>query len=115
MSYAHQERPILTVDSSVLELAGGNLVLEENIEFSECAVLGLGKSEVAPSVAQEVGACVKETSLGPPVPAYGMSVYICHRVSIDEGVPRGEIMRGVMVCSTRPVRLYTNRPMTIVL
>lgn len=115
MEHFQWERHILTVDSSVLELAGGNPVLEENIEFSECAVLRLGKSEVAPGVTEEVGACVEETSLGSPVPAYGMSVYVCHSVLIDEGVPRGEIMRGVIVCSTRPVRLYTNRPMTIVL
>lgn len=29
------------------ELAGGNLVLEENVELAESAVLGLGESEEA--------------------------------------------------------------------
>lgn len=86
MSHGDQQKRVLTVDSSVLELAGGNLVLEENVKFSECAVLGLGKSEVAPGVAEEVGASVEETSLGSPVPAWRLSAPLCRTASIEEGL-----------------------------
>lgn len=48
------------VDVGALELAGGNLVLEENVELAVGAALGLGETEVDPDNAEEAGAGPEE-------------------------------------------------------
>lgn len=61
------------VGLSGLELSGGDAVLEQDLEFAERPVLGLGEAEPAPDIAQQVGARVEESSLGAPAPSYRSS------------------------------------------
>ena len=55
------------VDNGGLELACGNLLLEEDVEFGVGAALGLGEAEEGPDEAEEAGAGVEETSLSAPI------------------------------------------------
>ena len=55
------------VDNGGLEVACGNLLLEEDVEFGVGAALGLGEAEECPEEAEEAGAGVEETSLSAPV------------------------------------------------
>lgn len=49
----------LTVNLGVLELSSRNLVIEKHVDLAKGAILGLGKAEPAPDVAQKVSACVE--------------------------------------------------------
>jgi len=60
----------LTINLGVLELPCGDLVLKEQVDLAERAVLGFREAEPAPEVAQEVGSGVEQTSLGSPVPSF---------------------------------------------
>jgi hypothetical protein len=61
-----QER--LTVNFGIFEHSRWNVIIKQQVNLAECAVLGLGKAEPAPDVAKKVGAGVKETSFGSPIP-----------------------------------------------
>lgn len=64
----------LTIDFGILEFPRGNVVVEQQIDLAECAVLGLGKAEPAPDVAEKVCASVEKASLGSPIPGYHKGV-----------------------------------------
>jgi hypothetical protein len=59
----------LTVNSGTAELAGGNLVLEQQVDLAKRSILGLGQSEPTPNEAEEVGAGVEEGGFRAPVPS----------------------------------------------
>lgn len=65
---------ILTFDSGSLELAGGHIISEEQIDFTKGAVLSFWQSEPAPEIAEEVGSGVEEDSFGTPVPSWEKEV-----------------------------------------
>jgi hypothetical protein len=44
------------------------MVIEQQVDFAERAVLGLGEAEPTPDEAEEIRACVKEAGFGAPVP-----------------------------------------------
>jgi len=56
------------VDLGILELSRVNVIIKEHVNLSKRAILGLRKAEPAPKVAEEVGAGIKETSFGSPIP-----------------------------------------------
>lgn len=58
----------LTVNLSILELSRRNAIIKEQVNLAEGAVLGLGKAEPAPDIAEKVCAGVKEAGFGSPVP-----------------------------------------------
>lgn len=60
----------LTINFGILELPRGNVVVEQQIDLTKCAVLGLGKAEPAPDVAEKICACIEKTSFGSPIPGY---------------------------------------------
>ena len=59
---------VLTVDLGVLELSRRHLVVKEQIDLTERAILRLWKTEPAPDVAKQVRARIEQTSLGAPAP-----------------------------------------------
>jgi hypothetical protein len=59
----------LTVHLGILELSRGNAIIEEHVNLTKGAILGLRKAEPAPNVAEKVGAGIKETSFGSPIPS----------------------------------------------
>jgi hypothetical protein len=109
----------LTVDFCVLEFPGGNTVLKHNVDFGKGAVFGLGKTEPTPYVAEEVGARVEEAGFGAPVPCCGfrpsISTLHLNKSSRDRNLQSAAIIRGVTELLNMPVKLYVNRPMTMVL
>jgi hypothetical protein len=52
----------------MLELPRRNFIIKEQINLAKRAVLGLGKAEPAPNVAEKVCASVKEPGFGTPIP-----------------------------------------------
>jgi hypothetical protein len=46
-----------------------NVIIEEHVNLAKGAILGLRKAEPAPNVAEKVGASIKETSFGSPIPS----------------------------------------------
>jgi hypothetical protein len=58
----------LTVNFSVLKFSGWDMVVEHKVDLAEAAVLGFGKTEPAPDIAEEVGTGVEEACFGSPVP-----------------------------------------------
>lgn len=52
----------------MFELSRRNVIIKEQVNFAKRAVLGLGKAEPTPNVAEKVGAGVKEGGFGSPVP-----------------------------------------------
>lgn len=55
------------VDNSGSEVAGRDLLLEEDIKLGVGAALGLGQAEESPYEAEEASASVEETGLSAPV------------------------------------------------
>jgi hypothetical protein len=49
----------LTIHLGVLEPPCRNLVIEEQVNLAESAVLGLGQAEPAPDIAEQVGAGIE--------------------------------------------------------
>ena len=66
-----KDQQMLTVNSGVLEFPGVDLVVEQDVDLAERAVLGLRKTEPTPDDAEKVGSCVEETGLSAPVPGKG--------------------------------------------
>lgn len=60
------------VDNGGAELAGGDAVLEEDIEFTVGTALRLGEAEVGPDETEETEAGPEETSLSAPVEFLGV-------------------------------------------
>lgn len=61
----------LTINSGAAELARWDLVLEQQVDFTERSVLRLGQSEPTPEEAKEVCAGVEEGGLCAPIPGGG--------------------------------------------
>lgn len=61
---------LLTIDRSILELPGVHLVLKQQINLPEAAILGLRQPEPTPDIARQIRAGVEESGLGAPVPTY---------------------------------------------
>jgi hypothetical protein len=59
----------LTVDFGSLEFAGGDAVLEQQVQLAEGAVLGLGETEIAPYVAKQVRSSIEQARFCTPVPS----------------------------------------------
>lgn len=57
----------LTVDTSGLELSDMNTVLKQEVNLAKSAAFGFWKSEPAPYITEQVGACVEEGGFGSPV------------------------------------------------
>ena len=45
-----------------------NVIIKEHVNLAKRAILGLGKAEPAPKVAEKVRASIKETSFSSPIP-----------------------------------------------
>jgi len=56
------------VNLGILELPRRNVIIKEQVNLAKCAVLGLGKAEPAPTVAEKVCASVEEPGFGSPIP-----------------------------------------------
>lgn len=78
--------------------------MEEQVNLSKGAVLGLRKTEIAPDIAEEVGASVEETCFCSPVPCYNARSAIASSRKC-ENVPEAAIMRGVSELLKMPVTL----------
>lgn len=64
------EQPELTINFGILELPGGNFVLEQDVDLSKGTILGLWKAEPTPNETKQVSTGIEETGLGTPAPAY---------------------------------------------
>lgn len=56
------------VDLGVLELSRRNMIIKEHVNLAKRAIFGLRKAEPAPNVAEKVGASIKQTRFGSPIP-----------------------------------------------
>ena len=52
------------------------MVIEQQVDFAERAVLGLRKAEPTPDEAEQIRACVEEAGFGAPVPCYVVSANV---------------------------------------
>jgi hypothetical protein len=59
----------LTVNLGILELSCRNMIIKEHVNLAKRAIFGLGKAKPTPNVAEKVGASIKETSFGSPIPS----------------------------------------------
>lgn len=62
----------LTVNLCVLKLPSRNVVVEQQVNLTECTVLGLWKPEPTPDIAYEICPSIEESGLGSPAPGYGV-------------------------------------------
>ncbi len=44
------------------------MIIEQQVDFTKCAVLGLGEAEPTPNEAEEIRTRVEETGFSAPVP-----------------------------------------------
>lgn len=105
----------LTINLGMLELSCMDVVVEEQVNLSESAVLRLRKAEPTPDVAEKVGACIEQTCFGSPVPCYDVHGQRFRYTKEWCNSQEAAIIRGVSELLKIPVRLYTNLPITIVL
>jgi hypothetical protein len=52
------------------------MVIEQQVDLAECAVLGLRKAEPTPDEAEQIRTCVEEAGFGAPVPCYVASANV---------------------------------------
>jgi hypothetical protein len=45
------------------------MIIKEHVNLAKRAIFGLRKAKPAPNVAEKVGASIKETSFGSPIPS----------------------------------------------
>lgn len=64
----------LTVYFSILKLSCWNFIIKEQVNLAKGAVLGLGKAEPTPDIAEEIGSGIKESGFCAPVPCYEFDV-----------------------------------------
>lgn len=76
IKHSDKEKRRPTIDFSMLELPRRHPIVEEQIDLSKSPVFGLGQTEPAPDIAEQVGSSVEERGLSSPVPCYRQ-----HRVS----------------------------------
>jgi hypothetical protein len=99
------------------------MIIKEHVNLAKRAIFGLRKAKPAPNVAEKVGAGIKETSFGSPIPSLAVDKTSAEFTKLrgvlswltEEDLQVGESMRGVTELLKIPVRLYTNLPITIVL
>jgi hypothetical protein len=65
--YKNKKRP--TFNFGRLELPGGNLILEKQIDLAERAIFRLRQTEPTPKIAKQVSARVENTGFGSPIPS----------------------------------------------
>lgn len=73
------------INHGILEMPGGDTLLEEDIELSISPALGFRKAEEGPEEAAEASSGVEEASFGTPVPCSRVQHARSENVSDDRG------------------------------